>query len=228
MIVAVCVAGGLATVLAWRVVVARGVSVWAVMGAEAGLAGLAAALVGRPSLSDNVEPALAAVAGAASGAALYAATVAFVALVRRWPAFDRHVAGIYGLRKGLSLGAALVMVAVIYAPGEELFWRGLVQGALGDATSPVMGGVLSWAAYVVANLASASLPIVAGAAVAGAAWTGLALWSGGVLASILSHAVWTALMLAWPPGGASRTRDPDGSSRAAPGAGARVRDPRWS
>ncbi len=58
----------------------------------------------------------------------------------------------------------------------------------------------AWVGYVVANMPSRSLPIVAGAVVGGALWTGLAWWSGGVLASLASHILWTGLMLACPPG----------------------------
>jgi membrane protease YdiL (CAAX protease family) len=53
------------------------------------------------------------------------------------------------------------------------------------------------------NVASQNLPIVAGGIVAGAAWGGLALWTHGVLASLLCHSVWTGLMLAFPPGAAA-------------------------
>jgi membrane protease YdiL (CAAX protease family) len=65
---------------------------------------------------------------------------------------------------------------------------------------PVLTGPgLAWLGYVVANAASGSLPFVAGAAVGGAVWAGLALWTKGVLASVLCHAVWTAAMLVRPP-----------------------------
>jgi membrane protease YdiL (CAAX protease family) len=36
--------------------------------------------------------------------------------------------------------------------------------------------------------------------VGGALWGGLAWWTGGIAASLASHGVWTAMMLARPPG----------------------------
>jgi membrane protease YdiL (CAAX protease family) len=63
---------------------------------------------------------------------------------------------------------------------------------------------VSWALYVGANAVSASLPITAAAVVGGAVWTVLAGWTGGVLASVLCHVVWTALMLVVPPPGGIR------------------------
>ena len=148
----------------------------------------------------------AALGGLGAGAALYAATAGFVLVVRRWPVFDRHVAEIYDQRKGLSLPVALILAAGVTAAGEELFWRGLVQGRLSESIGWILGALVTWFAYMLANASSQSLPILAGAIVAGAVWGSLALWTHGVLSSLLCHALWTALMLAFPPGGAEAKR----------------------
>jgi hypothetical protein len=90
-----------------------------------------------------------------------------------------------------------VLALLVTAPGEELFLRGLIQeqvtaGAAAAAAAAVAVGVA-------VNLPSRRLPIVAAALVGGAVWSGLAWWSGGVLAPIASHVVWTGLMLVRPP-----------------------------
>ena len=100
----------------------------------------------------------------------------------------------------VSLRRSLVLSLVIMVPSEELFWRGLFQGRLAVAMAAGVAAVVAWSGYVVANVSSRSLPIVAGAVVGGALWNGLAWWSGGVLASLASHILWTGLMLALPPG----------------------------
>lgn len=192
--------GAAGVAVAWRAVVRGRATIWTAMGVAAGAAGLAALATGRLELSSRVSPALAGPVGAGAGVVLYLATVAFVLVVRRWPVFDRHVDRVYHLRGGLSVGAALLLASAMVSPAEELFWRGLVQGrleetALGDAGA----AVAAWAAYVLANAASGNLPILAGAVVSGAVWGGLAWWSGGVLASVLCHVVWTALMVVAPP-----------------------------
>ncbi|HVF08450.1 MAG TPA: hypothetical protein VNC60_07735, partial [Actinomycetota bacterium] len=81
-----------------------------------------------------------------------------------------------------------------------------------DATAPATAALVTWAAYVGVNLASRSQPIVAAAFVAGAVWAVLAWWSGGVLASAVSHILWTGLMLALPPG-AARPAIEEGAAR---------------
>jgi hypothetical protein len=67
------------------------------------------------------------------------------------------------------------------------------------ADIPTAAGISAWVLYVAANAVSGSVPIVLGALVSGAAWTALASLTGGVLASVACHIVWTALMVAVPP-----------------------------
>jgi membrane protease YdiL (CAAX protease family) len=83
--------------------------------------------------------------------------------------------------------------------GEELFWRGLFLGELERSVGGLAAVVLAWGGFVLANLPSGNLAIVAGAVVGGAVWVALAWWTGGIAASLCCHAAWTALMLALPP-----------------------------
>jgi membrane protease YdiL (CAAX protease family) len=202
-VIGLMAAGAAGVVVAWRLIVAGRATIWTAMAPVLWAAGATAVATGRVPLSPRMSPAFSAVAGATVGVALYAGTVAFVLGLRRWPVFDVHVAEIYGRRGGTSQSAA-VGLAVLTAVGEELFWRGLFQSEVSKATAPFLGAVMTWAAYVVANAASASLPIVAGAVVGGATWGALAFWTEGVLASVWCHAVWTALMVVRPPGEAGR------------------------
>lgn len=212
--VAVMIVGAVAVVLAWQAVVRRGVSIWVAMSGSGGLAGALALTTGQVPLSPKVDWPLAALGGLGAGVALYLATAAFVAVVSRWPVFDRHVAQIYAQRRGLPLGPTLLLASGVNAPGEELFWRGLFESRLARSFGWPTASVLTWGSYLLVNLASQNLPIVAGAIVAGAVWSGLALWTHGVVASLVCHSVWTGLMLAFPPGAA---RVATGAQRGAAG-----------
>ena len=211
MTIAVMATGAAAVVVAWRVVVSGLATVWVAVAVALGASAVASLSTGRVSLSPRVAVLGASLAGVGSGMLLYMATVAFVLVVRRWPVFDRHVAEIYDQRKGLSLGPALLIAAAVVAPSEEVFWRGLFQSRLADAAGWPAAAALTWVTYVVANAASESLPILAGAVVSGGVWGALALWTQGVLAGILCHSLWTALMVTWPPGGAATRNQPSRS-----------------
>ena len=192
--------GALAEAAGWRVVATGRAVVWRVMPAVLLVMGIGAAIVRRPVAATEVGDMSALAVGLASGLALYAGTLAFVALAARWEPFRRHVADQYRAAADVSLARSLGLSLLIMVPAEEVFWRGLFQARLAQAMVGVAAGAWTWFAYLAVNLASASLPIVAGAIVGGALWAGLAVWSGGMLASLASHMLWTGLMLALPPG----------------------------
>jgi membrane protease YdiL (CAAX protease family) len=208
--VALMAVGAVAVFTGWVVVRAGRVSVWPVTGVVVGALAVASLATGRIVASGRVGVVAATGGGLAAGAGLYGATVAFVVVVRRWPAFDRHVAQLYDQRQGLSLPTALILAAGVVAPGEEVFWRGLFQGRSAEALGALAGGALTWGVYVLANAGSASLPILAAAVVSGGVWGALALWTHAVLAGLWCHALWTGLMVVWPPGGARAARRPGG------------------
>src|SRR5205809_4401654 len=196
---AVMIAGGLLELAAWWAVSWKGVSIWVAMGLALPAIGIAAVAVRAPSLSPAVSAGLAVAAGVSAGVGLYLATRLFVAAVRPWRTFQRHSVQTYARQAGLPLAAAIVLAAAVMAPGEELFWRGLFQAKLSVVLDGRTAGAgVTWLAFAVANLPSRNLAIVAWAVVGGAVWSALAWWTGGVLASMVCHSVWTALMLGFP------------------------------
>jgi membrane protease YdiL (CAAX protease family) len=186
--------------IAWWIVAARRRSVWAVMTSVLVGLGALTLVVDPPSLASEVGLGLAAVAGLGAGVILYLATLAFVVVVTRWwKVFERQSVAMYMRRDSLPVGAAVLLSVALMVPGEELFWRGLFQGDLERSLGGLLAPVLAWGAFVIANLPSANLAIIAAAAVGGAVWVALAAWSGGILASLVCHACWTAFMLSFPP-----------------------------
>jgi membrane protease YdiL (CAAX protease family) len=200
-LVALAVGGPLAVAAAWMAIGARKVSLWAAMG-------ILMPVLGGLSLATGevraVEAGRSAVGwgftGLGAGLALYAATAGFMAVAGRWPPLEKHTRTLYRERGSISLLGALVVSVILVVPGEELLWRGVVMVSLEqEVTGSALAAVLQWMAYVGAQLFSRSLPIVLAGVVGGAVWTALAWWSGGVLAALACHAVWTALMVARPP-----------------------------
>jgi membrane protease YdiL (CAAX protease family) len=199
-IIGIVVAG-----LAWHVV-ATGRDVWRTIPPVFAVLGLLSLLL-VPSLDElpsgagrDVGVALQIALGLASGAVLYVATRGFVVVADRSRTFARQVQAAYGRAEGVSVSTA-VGLALLTAVGEELFWRGLVTRVGADrGLSGGVAAVIGWLVYIASDLPSRLLPIIAAAVVGGALWTGLAWWTGGILAPIASHMLWTGLMLGFPPG----------------------------
>jgi hypothetical protein len=192
--------GLVAEMAGWWRVAAHRADVWRLMPAVLGAMGVAAAVV-APWGPAEVGTAAALGAGAASGLVLYAGTRLFVAIASRWEPFRRQTLEKYREASTVPLARSLVLSLLVMVPAEEVFWRGLTQATFaGSSLGSAGGAVAAWALYLVANLPSRSMPIVAGAVVGGAVWAGLWWWSGGMLAPLVSHILWTGAMLVRPPG----------------------------
>jgi membrane protease YdiL (CAAX protease family) len=204
--VAVWIVGAVAEAIAWRAA-AAGRDLWRLMPPVLAAMGIAAlAVVGVRPLGGDVAAGGAIAVGAGAGVALFLATRVFVAGAARWEPFRDHVAGVYGRARTIPFEAQIVWSLLVTVPAEELFWRGLAVTELGRVLAPGPAAAAAWAVYVVVNAASQNLPITAAAVVGGGVWAFLAWWSGGVLAPLASHILWTGLMLALPPGAGRKGR----------------------
>jgi len=87
------------------------------------------------------------VTGLGSAAGLYAIFQVGDRLARRMmPAGDREIAGIYELRGAAPRAAIATALGLVIGPGEELFWRGLVQRRLMRRFGRLRGTLLFWGA----------------------------------------------------------------------------------
>jgi len=194
----VIVLGVVAEATAWWFVSSRRADVWRVVTPVLVAMGVAAFVFGPPAWSPDVEPAVAALVGVGAGLGFYAATRVFVAVVRSWGPFQRHSAELYTQQADLSLVAALALSAGVTVTAEEVFWRGFAQPELARTFDPWVAAVVVWVAFVAANAPSRNLAVLASAVVGGALWGALGWWSGGAVAPLACHVVWTALMLSFP------------------------------
>ena len=178
---------------------AREVGVWVADGAYFTTLGILSLLV-APIIwwSEGWTAAGAVAAGAAVSVVLFLATRAFLLVAAGWPAFVRHTRELYAARDRIPLAAAIVL-SILAATGEELFWRGVVQATWAGALTPLAGAALAWALNVAVTIPNRSLTVTVGTAVGALAWGGLALVTGGVLAAIVCHVTWTVAMLVFPP-----------------------------
>ncbi|MGC3996772.1 MAG: CPBP family intramembrane metalloprotease [Anaeromyxobacter sp.] len=85
-------------------------------------------------------------------------------------------------------------LALIIAPAEELFWRGLAQPRLARRLGSA-GGVAAATALAVALALATREPFLALAmACTYPVWGALAAWRGGPLVAMVSHALWSVLI----------------------------------
>jgi uncharacterized protein len=138
----------------------------------------------RPRLRDVFK-------GLGSAAGLYAIFQVGDRMARRiMPAGDREIAGIYELRKAAPPEAIAAVLALVIGPGEELFWRGLVQRGLMRRFGRLRGTLLASSIYGGVHLVSMNLTLTGAAATAGLFWGAIYAREQRLAPMIISHVSW--------------------------------------
>lgn len=177
------------------------VGVWVATGLAAGVGIAAATIAARAELRRRLKASrgwisMAIALGAVMALATHALHPLGVAVV---PGLEEHVASLYReLRDPPGPRAALpVLAAVVLA--EELVFRGLLVALLERwAMSRAALVVIATAIYVVPQIASGSIVLIALAASCGAVWTWQRVVSGSVLVPLITHALWDVLVFVVP------------------------------
>jgi len=138
----------------------------------------------RPRLRDFAE-------GLGSAAGLYVIFQVGDRMARRiMPAGDREIAGIYQLRSAAPRAAIATTLGLVIGPGEELFWRGLVQRGLMRRYGRIRGTLIASSIYGGIHLVSANLTLTGAAATAGLYWGALYAKDQRLAPLIISHISW--------------------------------------
>ena len=126
--------------------------------------------------------------GLTSAAGLYGVFRVGERLARRiMPAGGEELGAIYELGDLLPRWATAALIAVVIAPAEELFYRGLVQGGLARRLGPLPGTAAATLLYAAVHLATGNLTLVGAALVAGSWWGLQGAAQGRLPALIVSH-----------------------------------------
>ena len=100
------------------------------------------------------------------------------------------IADVYERRKMAPRWFIAPALAVLIAPGEELFWRGLVNGYLMQRLGRVTGSALGAVIYGGIHLVTGNLTLTGAAGIAGAFWSLQYLFEGRLPAVVVSHIAW--------------------------------------
>jgi membrane protease YdiL (CAAX protease family) len=180
---------------------------WRRMTIGAGALGLFG-LMSSPDMRDDLpEPGDLAI-GAASAAGLYVIFQIGDRMARVvMPAGEEDIEKIYRLRTLAPKGRIAALLVCVIAPGEELFWRGLIGRAFVRRFGRVRGTLLASAAYGGTHLVTGNLTLAGAAGVAGAYWGAeYALDSrlGPLFVSHILWDIWIFLLQPTPTGKKSR------------------------
>lgn len=139
-------------------------------------------------------------AGASASLFLYAVfAVGRVGADRVLPFAASQVSAVYALRAQAPAWVIAPLLALVIGPGEELFWRGLVQWGLVQRLGVGRGWGAAAILYGLVHVAAANAILVIAATVAGAFWGWLYLRIGRIAPVVVSHILWDlAVLLIFP------------------------------
>jgi membrane protease YdiL (CAAX protease family) len=144
------------------------------------------------------RPSVAALAwGVGAGLVMWVGAFGVAAALSRFaPGVWAQTHTLYGWSDQLTLAPplALGLLALIVA-GEEVVWRGALGVALTSRVSPWSAVLVSSGLFTIAHLSTGPPVLALAAALAGGAWTWLAIRSRSLFASFVAHLAWDATLL---------------------------------
>jgi len=107
-----------------------------------------------------------------------------------------QVHNIYGLRDGNSHSLIALELLFIIGPAETVFWQGLVQRKMMDATGAWKGFVITTLIYALAHVWAFNFILLMAALVCGAFWglMYMTLKPRNLVPLLISHAVWDVMV----------------------------------
>lgn len=189
-------------VLAWLAAGASSplLGVWLAIGGAAIALGVAVLVFDWTASRDGLRPtARAVLLGLAAGAVMSVLTyLVYPPAARAVPFIAADTSFLYAaFRVPPPLVASLMLAPVIL--GEELVWRGVVQGALVRRFGPARGIAFAATLYGLSVAPLGSPVLVAVAFACGAVWGTLRHTSTSLVPPLLAHLLWDLLVLLWLP-----------------------------
>jgi membrane protease YdiL (CAAX protease family) len=182
-----------AALLAATLRVPRGSTSFTVLGLLVAATWIAGALVSgpiqiRPRATTAVRTVVAIAVGV--GVASFLVFLGAYVIAQHLPMLSAALDGVLGKA---DAGPVLLVLAIalVNAVGEELFFRGALHAAL----EPHRAGVFATLIYVAVTATAGNLALVAAAAVMGTVFVLERLSTRSVLASVVTHVVWSTLIL---------------------------------
>ncbi len=136
--------------------------------------------------------------GVVSATLLYLLFYAGFQVTKSNPLFGEAVRRVYELRTSSSYLIALALVFPI-GPGEEIYWRGLIQRRFSEKFGPRFGLLTATSAYALVHLPTLNLPLILTAFIGGLVWGYIYKVTRQLLPVILSHVLFDLLIFVIAP-----------------------------
>lgn len=137
--------------------------------------------------------------GVLSAVLLYGFFFVGFQVTRSNPMLSEGVSRVYELRS--SVPSILIGSLLIFpiGPGEEIYWRGLIQRRFTERLGANTGFLAATAAYALVHLPTLNPPLILTAFIGGLVWGYLYKKTGSLIPAVISHVLWDLLIFVIAP-----------------------------
>jgi membrane protease YdiL (CAAX protease family) len=140
--------------------------------------------------------------GVSSGVLLYLFFLVSYEIVKGLDFMTGGVQGVYDLGVDTPIFYVAILLLFPISPGEEIYWRGLIQRSLQQHVSPMISWLLTTAVYTGVHLPTLNPPLLITAFVGGLVWGFIFMRTKSVTAGLISHTVFNTMIFVLLPLGA--------------------------
>lgn len=132
--------------------------------------------------------------GVTSGLLLYGLFYFGFETIKSTPFLLQGANSVYEFRSGRPQSIIALLLIFPIAPGEETYWRGLIQRRLSERIGPKTGLLLAASAYALVHLPTLNPTLIITAFIGGLAWGTLYQLTDNLVPAIISHTLWDILI----------------------------------
>jgi membrane protease YdiL (CAAX protease family) len=137
--------------------------------------------------------------GVLSSVLLYAFFYAGFQITRTIPILSEGVRRVYEFRSLVAVPMIGLLLIFPIGPGEEIYWRGLIQRRFSERFGPNTGFLAATTAYALVHLPTLNGPLIMTAFIGGLVWGYLYKKTGNLVPAIISHVLWDLLIFVIAP-----------------------------
>ncbi len=188
----------LAAVLWTLVFLIRPFDFWAMLASATFILLIIAVLVSREKLA--LHPSILLILyGIVTAVLLYGLFYFGFELTKSNPIFSQGISQVYGLRSNESRWLIAVLLIFPIGPGEDLYWRGLIQRIFAEKKGSNAGLVIASLAYALVHLPTLNPPLILTALIGGLVWGSLYKSTKSLVPGIVSHVLWDLMIFVLLP-----------------------------
>lgn len=188
----------LAAVLWTFVFLIRPFDFWAMLASATFILLIIAVLVSRKKLA--LHPSISLILyGIVTAVLLYGLFYLGFQVTKSNPVFSQGISQVYGLRSNEPRWLIAVLLIFPIGPGEELYWRGLVQRTFAEKKGSNAGLAIASLAYALVHLPTLNPPLILTALIGGLVWGSLYKFTKSLVPGIVSHVLWDLMIFVLLP-----------------------------